>query len=116
MPLSGKYDFKGIKKQGASGIKLALASNPGTAAFAKIPLIGSLLEFGVNWLANNGLIVINIGAIVVDGEVDQNLLDRNMEAGLKRVESGEVLTPEKIKEIDDEVIKSADRFLPYTRK
>jgi len=116
LALSGKYDFKGIKKQGASGIKLALASNPSTASIAKIPLIGTLLEFLVNWLANNGLVLLNIGAIYVNGEIDQKLLDRSIEEGLKKVEqSGGTLTPEQIKEIDDAVIKAADRALPYSR-
>lgn len=115
MSLAGKYDFKGIKKQGASGIKLALASNPGTASIAKIPLIGTLLEFGVNWLANNGLVVMNIGAIYVNGEIDQSLLDRNIDEAYKKIaKTNGIMTPEQMKEIDDEVIKAADRALPYS--
>ncbi len=117
MSLSGKYDFKGIKKQGASGLKLALASNPSSAWLAKIPFISTLLEVGVNWLANNGLIVLNIGAIYVSGEIDQSLLDRSIEDGLKKVQqAGNTLTPEQMKEIDDAVIKAADRALPYSYK
>lgn len=112
-----KYDFKGIKAQGASGLKLALASNPNTAWMIKVPFITNLLEMGVNWAANNGLILLNIGAIYINGEIDQNLLDRSIEEGLKKVEqSGGNLTPEQIKEIDDAVIKAADRALPYSRK
>jgi len=116
LSIKPKYDFKGIKKQGASGIKLALASNPSMSWMAKTPLIGTLLEFGVNWLANNGLIILNIGAIYVNGEVDQALLDRSIDEGYKKIEKlGGVLTPEQMKEIDDEVIKAADRALPYSR-
>lgn len=115
MSIKGKYDFKGIKTKGAAGLKAALLANPSTAAIAKIPFITTLLEILTNWMANNGLILLNIGAIYVNGEVDTALLDRSIEEGLKKVESGVQLTPEQIKEIDDEVIKSADRALTYTR-
>lgn len=115
--MSGKYDFKGIKKQGAGGLKLALAADPATAWMLKVPLITNLLEMGVNWAANKGLVLLNLGAIYVNGEIDQKLLDRSIEDGLKKVEqSGGTLTPEQIKEIDDAVIKAADRALPYSRK
>jgi hypothetical protein len=116
MPLSGKYDFKGIKEQGANGLKLALASNPSTIWMTKLPFVMSVLAFAVNWAANNGLIILNIGAIYVNGEVDQSILDRSIDDGLKKVEqAGATLTPEQIKEIDDAVIKAADRALPYSK-
>lgn len=116
MPLTGKYDFKGIKKQGAGGIKLALASNPSTVWISNLPGIENLLEACVNFLANKGLIILNIGAIYVGGEIDQGILDRSIDEGLKKVQqSGGTLTPEQIKEIDDAVIKAADRALPYSR-
>lgn len=114
---SGKYDFKGIKEKGASGLKLALASDPATAWMVKVPFITTALEYGVNWMANKGLVVLNIGAIYINGEIDQSKLDKAIEDGLKKVElSKGSLTPEQIKEIDDAVIKAADRALPYSRK
>lgn len=116
MPLTGKYDFKGIKSKGASGIKLALSSSPSTVWIAKLPGIISLLEAFTNFLANKGLIVMNLGAIYVNGEIDQSILDRSLDEGIKAVENaGMTLTPEQIKEIDDAVIKAADRALPYSR-
>lgn len=116
MGLSGKYNFKGIKQHGASGLKLALASNPSLAWINKMPLAGTLLEFFVNWMANNGLMIMNIGAIVVDGVVDQKLLDRSIEAGLQKFENPEItLTPEQMKEIDDAVIQAADNAFPYVK-
>lgn len=116
MATLAKYDFKGIKRQGANGIKLALLSNPSTAWLAKAPGIEPFLEFVVNWLANNGLVLLNIGAIYVNGNIDQRLLDRSIEDGLKRVElNGSTLNAAQIKEIDDEVIKAADRALPYVK-
>jgi hypothetical protein len=118
MPISGKYDFPGIKKKGAIGLKMALASSPYTAWFLKLGTLSTLLlEFFANWLANNGLVVLNIGAIYVNGEIDQALLDRAIEEGLKKVEDpNSHLTPEQMKEIDDAVIKAADKALPYGSK
>ncbi len=116
MALTGKYNFKGIKKQGAEGLKLALSSSPTTIWIAKIPLIDTLLEPIVNWLANNGLVLLNIGAIHINGEIDQSLLDRNLDEGIKKVQqTGTTLTPEQIKEIDDAVIEAANRALPYSK-
>lgn len=115
MGLSGKYDFKGIKKVGSAGIKAALSASPYTAWLLKFGAILDLgLEFGTNWLANNGLIVFNIGAFYVKGELDQKALDNAIEAGLKKIQqSNGNLTPEQIKEIDDAVIKAANQALPY---
>ncbi len=115
MGLSGKYDFKGIKKMGAAGIKAALISSPYTAWLTKIPaLIDLVLEFFTNWLANHGLILLNVGAYYVGGKLDQKALDSAIEAGLEKVKLGAgKLTPEQIKEIDDAVIKAADKALPY---
>ena len=116
MGLSGKYNFKGIKQHGAGGLKLALASNPSLAWINKMPLAGTLLEFFVNWMANNGLMVMNLGAIIVDGVIDQKLLDRSIEEGLKKVENPNItLTEQQMKDIDDAVIKAADNAFPYVK-
>ena len=118
MGLSGKYNFKGIKKTGAAGLRLALASSPATAWILKGGFVTTFaLEFFSNWLANNGLIVMNLGAYYIGGEFDQKAFDTAIDQGLKAVEnSGGKLTPEQIKEIDDAVIKAADKALPYGSK
>lgn len=113
MSISGKYDFNGIKKQGASGLKLLLASDPATAWILKVPFLNSLLESFVNWATNKGLVILNIGAIYVNGEIDQSALDKAIDEGLKKIGT---LTPEQMKEIDDKVIEAANRALPYSRK
>jgi hypothetical protein len=109
MAFSGKYDFQGIKKWGAAGLKAAFP------VLGRVPLISDLLsEFLANWLANNGLILLNIGAFYVEGELDQKALDKALDAGIKAVEApGVVLTAQQMKEIDDAVIKAADKALPY---
>lgn len=120
MALTGKYDFKGIKKYGAVGLSAALASTPWGAWLVSRWGLGAafdiLLQGLVNWLANKGLVVLNIGAIALEGEWDQKGFDRALDEGLSRViQSGGKLTPAQIKEIDDEVIKAARRFIIITR-
>lgn len=120
MPLSGKYDFKGIKKYGAKGLALALSSTPWGAVLVNTwglkSVVDILLEWGVNWLANKGLVVLNIAAIAVEGEWDQKAFDKDMEEALKKVEAATGrLTPEQAKAIDDEVLKAFRKFAVFTK-
>lgn len=114
MPLSGKYDFPGIKKLGAQSLRLALNASPYTAWFFKVP--GSILvcEFFINWLANKGLLILNLGAIQIGTEIDQHRLDKAMDEALNSImEKGgrDKLTPEQKKEIDNAVIQAALKFI-----
>lgn len=116
-----KYDFDGIQKFGAKGILLAISGTGWGAFIAGTPVISSIaaffLEFVVNWLANKGLVVLNLGAIYFNGHFDQKRFDEAMNEGLKKVMLADgTLTPEQIKEIDDAVIAAADRFIPYTKR
>lgn len=113
MALSGKYDFRGIKKVGAAGLRSALALSPWTSwtlsggAFTDL-----ILEFLSNWLANKGLLVLNLGAIVVDGELDFRALDAAWSKAFDEITAGggaDKLTAAQKKAIDDEVIKAARR-------
>ncbi len=116
MAISGKYDFKGIKRMGAVGLRGAIASTPSLAWVNKFGSLTDLvLELLCNWMANNGLILLNTGAFYVNGKLDQKALDSAIDAGLRQIESTPNLTPEQIKEIDDAVIKAADKALPYGR-
>lgn len=119
MPLSGKYDFSGIKKFGVKGLSLALSSVSWIAFLIKWgfgPVITFGEEFAINWLANKGLMLLDIGAIYVEGEFQQSAFDKAMGEGIKKVLlANGTLTPEQIKEIDDKVIAAADNFLPYTK-
>jgi hypothetical protein len=118
--LTGKYDFKGIKKFGAKGILLALNAIPAVGKWlTKIPFLRTLVsgasELFVNWLANNGLMVINIGAIAIDGVIDQNRFDNAIEDGLAKIRIPGA-TPEQKKAIDDEVINAIRKFGRVTRR
>lgn len=118
MALSGKYDFTGIKTTGRLALKAAFATSPWTSWVNKLGSLSDLLlDFAINWLANRGLIWLNVGAFYVSGELDQKALDKAIENGLKAVENPNIkLTPEQMREIDDAVIKAADKALPYGRK
>jgi len=114
MALTGKYDFKGISKFGAIALRVALSSSPYTAWFFKVPGSQLVCELFVNWLANKGLLILNLGAIQIGTEIDQHRLDKAMDEALNAImEKGgrENLTPEQKKEIDDEVIKAARKFI-----
>jgi len=119
MGLTGKYDFKGIKKYGALGLETALSTTSWGAVVLKIPVIGTLLKGGmelfVNWLANEGLMVLNIAAISVNGEIDQKNFDAHMDDALNKVSLGAgKLTPAQQKEIDDAVIVAFRKFAKFT--
>lgn len=113
MGISGKYDFRGIKRYGARGLEVALASTAWGAALLKMPVIGNVLsaslELFVNWLANKGLLVLNLAAISIEGEFDQKSFDAAMDEALGAVALGK-LTPKQQKEIDDKVIVAFRRF------
>ena len=114
-----KYDFKGIKKLGASGLRLALGSSIYTKWLLKFPsLTNFFLEFLTNYLANNGLIVLNIGAINYLGPKDQKKFDQGLDNAIEKIrikDGREKLTAKEIEEIDNEVIKSVRPFILFTK-
>lgn len=118
---TGKYDFPGIKKLGAKGLLLALASVP----YVGIPLttwpvvkdvVAGALEMFANWLANKGLVVLNLGAIAVEGDWNQKAFDSAIDEAFKKIQNAQgKLTPEQMKAIDDEVIKAARKLIVVTK-
>lgn len=114
MGLSGKYDFKGIQKVGGAGIRVLLSKWPWTAWLTRLKSFNSLLNFGTNWLANHGLIILNVGANTIDGELDQRAFDSAFSKAIEEIKikgGREKLTPAQIKAIDDEVIKAGRRHI-----
>lgn len=117
--MSGKYNFSGIKEMGASGLRGAALSSPYTAWINKFGSLSTLFyEFLANWLANKGLIILNLGAIAIDGHFDQKAFDKALDKAYADIENAggvSKLTPEEIKAIDNEVIKAARRFILLTK-
>ncbi len=113
MGVSGRYDFKGIKKYGAKGLIMAVSTIP-YMSWVALPWASAFFDLGfqalANWLANKGLIILNITAIPIEGEWDQKRFDDAINAGLKEVEMAGPLTPAKMKEIDDKVIAAFRKF------
>ncbi len=63
-----------------------------------------------NWLINHGLIILNVGANIIDGTLDQKALDAALDAGIKKVMQGrDKLTAAQGKAIDDDVRKAFDK-------
>lgn len=115
---TGRYDFKGIKTLGAAAVIAALETT-GWGAFLirwgfRAPL-ELLLQSTVNWLANEGLVVLNLGAIFIGGDWDQKAFDAAMQDAIQRVQQSGPLTPEQQKVIDDDVIKAFRKFAVLTR-
>lgn len=117
MSLSGKYDFKGIKKYGALALSTALASTPWGGWVVRTwgirHIFDILAEWAVNWAANKGLMVLNLAAIKVEGEWDQKGFDKAMDEALGLADRGG-LTDAQIKEIDDKVIAAFVKFAGFT--
>ena len=113
MAVTGRYDFAGIKKAGASALALALAASPYTAWILKGGKLTTLcLEFLANLLANNGLIIMNLGAIYIEGHFDQKLFDAVLQDSLEKIQLGrDKMTPAQGKAIDDAVRDAARRFI-----
>lgn len=118
MGITGKYDFKGIKSKGAMGIELLITGLwSGFAGVLKIPVIGTIIDDSIqaftNWLANNGLVILNVAANDIDGSFDQSGFDSSMESALASVGvDRSTLTDAQKKVIDDTVIAAFRKFAP----
>ncbi len=105
---TGKYDFPGIRKAGAAGLKALLASfSWGASVIASpfMPLVDVVLEWFAELLANRGLVILNIGYIYADGMIDQARFDNAMDDALAKVKAPG-LSPEQKRAIDEEVKKA----------
>lgn len=115
MALTGKYDFRGWKRGGAAVMRAALLSSPSTAWLLKLgAVLDIILEFIVNWLANRGLVLMNVGADFVTGEFDLKAFDSELDRAIAEIEKmggRDRLTPAEKKAIDDQVIKAARRLI-----
>lgn len=113
MPIGARYDFKGIQK--ATGFLIdSLVAGTGWGAWLLAspfrPVVAFFRDALVNFLANRGLIILNIGVNIVDGIIDQKALDSALDAGIKRVMQGrDKITPAEGKAIDDKVREAFDR-------
>jgi len=110
--MPGKYDFPGIKKAGTAAIEAVLAGTGWGASLISgpfKPVIKMLIGYGIEWAANKGLVVINLGFIYVDGQIDQSRFDKAIDDALEKVKVPGLSQKEK-DQIDDEVREAFRKF------
>jgi len=109
---TGKYDFPGIRKAGAAAFRAVILTTGWGAALFASPfksVINTALEMVSEWLANKGLLIINLGAIYVAGQFDQAKFDAAMNTAIEKAKAPGLTDAQK-KAIDDEVKKA---FRPF---
>jgi hypothetical protein len=110
--VTGKYDFQGIQKAGRAGINALLASTAWGAWIIASPfhtVLDLVEDLAINFLANRGLLVVNIGAIYVSGEFQQSDFDKAFDDAIQKSKTPGLSDAQK-KVIDDQVIASFRRF------
>lgn len=116
--MPGKYDFPGIKKAGIAAASVILASTGWGAKILASPfknLFEYLIGYVVEWAANKGLVIINISAIYINGEIDQKRFDDAFDKALETVKIPGLTDVEKEK-IDNEIIKAFRNFARLNSK
>ena len=113
MGITGRYSFPGLQK--AAGVAIdALIAGTGWGAWLLaspfMPIVSFFRDALVNFLANRGLIILNIGVNIVGGVIDQKALDSALDDGIKRVMQGrdKITSAEGLK-IDNAVREAFDR-------
>lgn len=111
-----KYQFKGIARFNAYLIYSALSTGP--FSFLTTGILGTItfkvLELAGNWLANQGLALLNIGYDAIKIAAEQNRYESVINSAIARVKNHKGPMPEKLKkEIDNEVIDAARDFIRF---
>lgn len=111
---TGKYNFPGIRRAGSVAFK-ALIAGTGWGAWIIAspfrPILDYAVEWVSEWLANRGLLILNLGAIWVDGKIDQSRFDEAMDEALEKAKIPG-LTIEEKRAIDAKV---KDAFREFAR-
>jgi hypothetical protein len=114
MGLAGRYDFPGIKKAASAGINTLLAATSWGAwllASPFRPALNILEGLAVTWLTNRGLIVFNVGAVLVNGKVNQVKLDNALDSAFDKLKVGrDKITPAEGAKIDADTDAAFDQF------
>lgn len=114
MGITGRYDFQGIQKAARFAIDAALATTGWGAAIIASPFkpVFDYIEgLAVNWLTNRGLIVIDVGAVLIDGKINQTKLDNALDSAFEKMKVGrDKITPAEGAKIDAETDAAFDQF------
>lgn len=108
-----KHKFDGIARFTATLVFTKMAGGP--LAFLTTGVLGKVTFFfltkGSNWLANQGLAVLNVGVnhILVSQQKDQ--FEKAINEALNKVQgTSNKLSPVEVAEIDDKVIRAFRNF------
>lgn len=114
MGITGRYDFPGIQKAVRKTFEVLIA---GTSWGAWIiaspfkPALDAIENLLINYLVNRGLIIINVGAVMVDGKINQSRLDNALDAAFEKMKIGrDKITPEQGAQIDADTDAAFDDF------
>ena len=116
--MPGKYDFPGIKKVGTAALETVLAGTGWGASMLASPfrpLFKYVIGYAIEWAANKGLVIINLGFIYVGGELDQSRFDKAMDEALERVKVAGLAEKQK-EQIDNEVREAFRKFAHLNSK
>ncbi len=117
-----KHKFWGIGATGAAIIVSGLAATPATAFLAN-GIIGKIIFYIAKllcaYLANLGLIVLNVGSAKLETITESGTFDGSWESAdelIKKIrDTGRELTDEEIKAIDGPVIDAFRKFAGFGR-
>lgn len=116
--MPGKYDFPGIKKAGTAAVEAALSATGWGASIISSPfkpIVKMLIGYVIEWAANKGLVIINLAAIYVNGEIDQSRFDKAFDEALEAVKVPG-LTEKQKEQIDNEVRDAFRKFAHLNKK
>ena len=111
-----KHEFGGIARVTATMLMTFMATSP--LAFLTHGILGKITFFFLtkvgNWLASNGLAILNLGVDAIKIAQQKKTFDREIEKALKAVaESKGNLSPSEAKAIDAEVKAAFKRFAKF---
>lgn len=111
-----KYQFDGISKITATLLFTTIAASP--MSFLTTGFIGKitfyLLKRISNWLANQGLAILNVGVDAIKIAQEKKAFDRAIEEAINKVlEAKHKLTKEEQDAIDDPVKKAFRKFVSF---
>lgn len=114
MGLTGRYNFPGIQKAVRKAVDVLIAGTTWGAwiiASPFKPAIDAVEDLLINYLTNRGLIVINVGDVMVEGKINQIKLDNALDSAFEKLKVGrDKITPEEGAKIDAETDAAFDQF------
>lgn len=114
MGITGRYSFTGIQRAASVGINALLATTGWGAWLLASPfriVLDTVEGLAVNWLTNRGLIIFNVGDVLVNGVVNEEKLSATLDSAFDQMKVGrDKITPAQGAKIDAETDAAFDQF------